>query len=70
MTWARSATIPRQARREFEETLAKALAVDIDAAPADRMINLIAQQRARRLLAHADEYFFTDESDVEEKGSG
>jgi predicted anti-sigma-YlaC factor YlaD len=61
VTWARSSTVPRQARREFEDALGKALAVDPDGEPADRMINLIAQDRARLLLARADDYFFTDE---------
>jgi predicted anti-sigma-YlaC factor YlaD len=66
VTWARSATIPRQARTEFEDALGRALAVDVDAEPADRMVNLIAQERARRMLARVEDFFFAAE---EEKGS-
>lgn len=61
VTWARSSAIARQDRREFREVLERALAVDADAIPADRMINLISQARARTLLAHADDFFFAEE---------
>ena len=69
VTWARASAIPRQARAEFEDALGRALAVDVEAVPADRMLNLISQERARRMLARVDDYFFADESANEEKGS-
>lgn len=63
VTWARSSAVARQARREFRETLDKALAVDPDASAPDRLLNLISQGRARTLLARIDDLFFVDESD-------
>jgi len=61
VTWARASTVPRQARAEFVAALERALAVDADAEPADRMLNLVSMERARLLLARADEFFFAEE---------
>ena len=47
----------RQDRAEFESLLEKAMAVDLDAAPEQRLANLIAQRKARFLLDNADELF-------------
>lgn len=69
VTWARSSAVARQARREYRETLEKALAIDPDAFPSDRLLNLISQGRARVLLARTDELFFVDEGE-ESPGSG
>lgn len=66
VTWARSSAVARQARREFRETLEKALAIDPDRSPPDRLLNLISQGRARTLLARIDDYFFVDESETPE----
>lgn len=54
---AESVAVARRDRREFERLLASALAVDTDAQPQWRLANLVMQRRARRLLAHADEFF-------------
>ncbi len=62
VTWARSSAVARQARREYRETLAKALAIDPDASPPDRLANLISQQRAQVLLARIDDFFFVDDA--------
>jgi predicted anti-sigma-YlaC factor YlaD len=56
---AESVAVPLQDRAEFESLLQRALAVDADAAPASRQMNLLAQRRARWLLGRADELFFT-----------
>lgn len=61
VTWARSSTVARQARREFRETLEKALAIDPDRSPPDRLLNLISQARARTLLARTEDFFFVEE---------
>ena len=66
VTWARSSTVARQARREYRETLEKALAIDPDGFLPDRLLNLISQARARTLLARTDDFFFLDESDAPE----
>jgi predicted anti-sigma-YlaC factor YlaD len=54
---AESVCVETRARREFEQRLREALAVDPDARPEWRLANLVMQRRARRLLARADELF-------------
>jgi predicted anti-sigma-YlaC factor YlaD len=61
VTWAASAAVAAQDRAGFRDALEKALAVDPDASPDDRLPNLIAQERARHLLARADELFISGE---------
>jgi predicted anti-sigma-YlaC factor YlaD len=46
-----------QNQEEFEEMLNKALAIDPDKNPSDRLVNLITQKRARWLLANLDNIF-------------
>lgn len=62
VTWARSSAVPRQARREFEEVLARAVAIDPEAVAAERMANLLAQARARLLLERAADFFFAEDT--------
>lgn len=57
VAWAEYVAVPEQDRAEFEEMLAKALAVDVDASPEDRLANVIQQGRARWLRDMADELF-------------
>ncbi len=57
VTYAESICVARQERALFQRLLEQALAVDTDAAPAWRLSNLVYQQRARWLLARADELF-------------
>lgn len=57
VSWAESVSVQAQDRMEFLELLEKALAIDPDAHPEQRLANLIAQKRARWLLARADELF-------------
>ncbi len=64
VTWARSSAVARQARREYREMLDKALAIDPESSPPDRLLNLISQGRARTLLARIDDFFFVDESEA------
>ncbi len=54
---ATSVSVPDQNRAEFERLLKRALAVDPEKNRRIRLANLIAQKRARFLLAHADELF-------------
>ena len=54
---AEGASVGAQDRKEFEKLLNEALAIDVDKAPDQRVANLIAQKRARWLLARADELF-------------
>lgn len=57
VAYAETVAVGRQERTEFEILLGQALALDPDAAPELRLANLVAQQRARWLLARADELF-------------
>jgi predicted anti-sigma-YlaC factor YlaD len=57
VTLAESVSIKEQNLEEFRRLLHEALAVDVDAVPDDRLANVLAQRRARWLLAHADLYF-------------
>ncbi len=54
---AESVSVRLQDREEFVALLKRALAFDVDAAPEQRLANLIAQQRARVLLARIDDFF-------------
>lgn len=57
VTLAESVCVAQQNRAEFEALLQRALAVDLDAAPALRLANQVAQRRARWLLARSAELF-------------
>lgn len=55
--FAESVSVGEQNRQEFRELLEKALAVDVSRPVPYRTANLLAQKRARWLLARADELF-------------
>ncbi|MFH1176998.1 MAG: TRAP transporter TatT component family protein [Acidobacteriota bacterium] len=57
VSFAETVALGAQDRAEFETLLNKALAIDPDAAPEQRLANLVAQKRARWLLARAPELF-------------
>jgi predicted anti-sigma-YlaC factor YlaD len=57
VSWAETVSVGNQDREEFERLLEQALAVDVDAAPRQRLANLVAQKRARWLLARAEDLF-------------
>ncbi len=63
VTWARSSTVARQARREFREVLEKALAINPESSPPDRLLNVISQRRASTLLTRTDDFFFVEENE-------
>lgn len=65
VTWARSWALARQDRTEFRAALERALAVNVDASPDDRLANLLAQQRARLLLSRIDDLLLDDSSPAE-----
>ena len=54
---AETVDIAMQDRAEFEALLNKALAIDADAYPRQRLANLIVQRRARMLLERIDDLF-------------
>ena len=57
VSFAENACVPAQNSAEFQSLLEKALAVDPDADPDNRLANLVAQRRARWLLNHIDDLF-------------
>jgi predicted anti-sigma-YlaC factor YlaD len=58
VTFATSVSQPAQNRAEFEKLLTQALAIDPNRVPETRLPSVIAQMRARRLLARIDDLFF------------
>lgn len=54
---AEALAVPDQNRDEFEKLLGDALAIDPNARPEWRLQNILAQRRARWLLAHHEELF-------------
>jgi predicted anti-sigma-YlaC factor YlaD len=57
VSFAESASVPRQDKKEFEALLGKALAVDAHKVTDQRLANLLAQRRARWLMTRIDELF-------------
>jgi len=55
VAYAESVAVPRQDRKEFLAMLEQALAVDADAYEEVRLLNLVAQRRARWLMARIDD---------------
>jgi predicted anti-sigma-YlaC factor YlaD len=54
---AESVAVPKQNRAEFAALLQRAVALDADARPEFRLVNLVMQRRARWLLGRIDELF-------------
>ena len=55
---AAGVAVAEENRAEFRQLLEAALAIDPDAAPRNRLLNVIAQRRARVLLDREDDLFF------------
>jgi hypothetical protein len=55
-------SVSEQNRKEFEDLLSKALAIDVNQVPRLRLANIIYQRKARALMARADELFTPDKS--------
>jgi len=59
---ASTVSVRTQNAAEFRDLLGKALAVDIDAEPGSRLVNIVNQRRARWMLAHIGDFFLEEES--------
>jgi predicted anti-sigma-YlaC factor YlaD len=59
---ATSVSIPIQNPAEFRDLLGKALAIDLDSSPENRLVNLLSQRKARWLLKHIEDYFLLEEA--------
>jgi predicted anti-sigma-YlaC factor YlaD len=60
---ATAISVKNQNAKEFRDLVGKALAIDVDAFPANRLENVLAQRRARWLLDHIGDYFLSEGSD-------
>ena len=58
LSLATGVAVAEENRAEFRELLETAIAIDPDEEPSNRLLNLIAQKRARVLLDHIDDLFF------------
>ncbi len=59
---ATSVSVPAQKPEEFRELLGRALAIDLQASPENRLVNLLNQRKARWLLEHIEDYFLLEEA--------
>jgi predicted anti-sigma-YlaC factor YlaD len=57
VSWAEGVLVQRQDRREFTRVLEEVLQADPGEVPRYRLANVLAQRRAKALLAHADDLF-------------
>jgi predicted anti-sigma-YlaC factor YlaD len=55
--WAERVSVLEQNRREFEDLIERSLAFDVEAHPENRLLNLLAQRRARWLKGNTAELF-------------
>jgi len=71
VAYATSVCVPAQNYEKFKEMLEKALAIDINSNPSNRLVNVINQRKARYLLASASQYFifinFDDDDDWDDE---
>lgn len=58
LSLATGVAVAEENRAEFQDLLEAAIAIDPDERPENRLLNLIAQKRARVLLDHIDDLFF------------
>ena len=66
LSLATGVAIAEENREEFRELLETAIAIDPDEEPSNRLLNLIAQKRARVLLDHIDDLFFEPLEELDE----
>ena len=64
---ATGVSVAEENRDEFRDLLETALAIDPDEAPENRLLNLVAQKRARVLLDHIDDLFFEPFDELDEE---
>lgn len=61
VTFAEAVCIEKQDAKQFEELLKRALAINPDAQPGTRLVNLVMQRRAKWLLSRQEDLFLTVE---------
>jgi predicted anti-sigma-YlaC factor YlaD len=63
VSFAESVSVQKQDVKEFQSLLQTALAINPDAKPEWRLVNLVMQRRAKWLLSRTDELFLHKDSD-------
>jgi predicted anti-sigma-YlaC factor YlaD len=64
VAYAEAVLLPAQDKAEFRAVLERALAIDADQQPQDRLATLVSQRRARWLLGRIDDLILAEESAV------
>ncbi|MBD3421913.1 MAG: hypothetical protein GF398_17520 [Chitinivibrionales bacterium] len=64
---ASSVCVKKQQKQEFKDLLHKALAVDVDKDPSNRLANILSQGRAQWMLDNIDRYFLPPEPKEKEE---
>ena len=59
-------SIKKQNVEEFTSLLEKALAIDVDKNPETRMVNIVAQEKAKWFLEHVEDYFILEPEEGDE----
>lgn len=62
VSYAEAVCVPQQNREEFTRLIEKALAIDAGSTKETRLLNLVAQQRARWLLGRIDDLILSGQS--------
>jgi predicted anti-sigma-YlaC factor YlaD len=57
VSWAEGVLVQRQDKEGFVRTLGEVVRADAEAEPRYRLVNILAQRRAKALLAHVDDLF-------------
>lgn len=70
VAYAEAVSLPAQNKPEFQAMLERALAVDPDRQPQDRLVTMVSQRRSRWLLSRIDDLILTDDQpDSDESAS-
>lgn len=64
VAYAERICVRRQDRACFDAALKRALSIDVNAYPQDRLANVIMQRRARRLKSEAEDLFVVNDDDA------
>ncbi|MDR2094087.1 MAG: TRAP transporter TatT component family protein [Treponema sp.] len=65
VSYAQAVAVPAQDYTAFKEKLEQALAIDVEADPGNRLVNILSQRKARFLLDNASVYFIELENTSE-----
>jgi predicted anti-sigma-YlaC factor YlaD len=63
LSLATTVLVQQQKKDEFVKLLKTVLDIDVDADPANRLVNILNQRKARWLIEHVGDFFLIDESD-------